>query len=66
MPSPPINQFASARGLRNVKALAQYMKWSQMAPEYLLQLGDEDRQAGLNKQEFQHLMNYKLKFSISL
>ena len=40
MPSPPIHQFASARGLRNVKALAQYMKWSQMTPEYLMQLGD--------------------------
>ena len=43
MPSPPAHQLASARGLRNIKALAQYMKWSQITPEHLLQLGDEDR-----------------------
>lgn len=66
MPSTPKHQLASARGLRNVKALAQYMKWSQMTPQYLMQLGDEDRQAGLTKVEFGHLMNYKLKFTITL
>jgi hypothetical protein len=52
MPSTPKHQLASARGLRNVKGLAQYMKWSQMTPQYLMQLGDEDRQAGLTKVEF--------------
>ena len=52
MPSPPTHQQASARGLRNIKTLAQYMKWSQISPQRLLSMGEEDRKEGLTKAEF--------------
>lgn len=49
LPSPPQHHLASARGLRNMKVLVQFMKKAQLTPEKMLLLGEEDRSAGLTK-----------------
>jgi len=65
-PSGKEHHISSLRGKRNLQQFAEYVKWSKITPEKILELAGKDKNATIDMKEFEELVTKKLNFQISI
>jgi hypothetical protein len=46
------HHFTSARGKRNLQMFVDFLRWSNVQPEFILKLAETHQKEGMNMQEF--------------